>query len=169
MRVHVIVASRHGATSEIGAAIRDTLRDRGLDVDLVELDRTAPPDLRFGPDDVIVLGSAIYAGSWIKAARHLLERYEDEIKHHRTWLFSSGPLGDRHNAEGMDPTRLATMALDTGAVDHHIFAGRLDRSQLGRGERLIAAAVRAPDGDFRDWAEVEAWANEVADAVATPV
>ena len=136
MRVHVIVASRHGATREIATAIGAALRERGLDVIDLELDGATPTDLRFGSDDAIVLGSAIYAGSWIKDARRFLDRYVDEINLHRTWLFSSGPLGDDPNAEGMDPTRLATMQLDTGAVDHHIFGGRLDRSQLGRGERF---------------------------------
>ncbi len=169
MRVHVIVASRHGATTEIATAVGEALRERGLDVTFRELDGTTPTDLRFGPEDAIVLGSAIYAGAWIKSARHFLDRYVDEINLHRTWLFSSGPLGEDPTAEGMDPTRLATLQLDTGAIDHHIFGGRLDRSQLSRAERLLASAVRAPEGDYRDWEEVDDWAGTIADALAAPV
>jgi menaquinone-dependent protoporphyrinogen oxidase len=30
------------------------------------------------------------------------------------------------------------------------------------GERLVVAAVRAPDGDFRDWEALTAWAKEIA-------
>jgi hypothetical protein len=29
-------------------------------------------------------------------------------------------------------------------------------------------AVRAPDGDFRDWDEIAAWADGIADALETP-
>ena len=39
--------------------------------------------------------------------------------------------------------------------------------ELGIGERLIARAVGAPDGDFRDWAALNIWADEIAAAVPT--
>ena len=44
-------------------------------------------------------------------------------------------------------------------VEHRIFAGKIDKSELGFGERAIMIAVRAPDGDFRDWDEIAAWAE----------
>ena len=37
------------------------------------------------------------------------------------------------------------------------------------GERLIVAAVRAPDGDFRDWEALSAWAQEIARELQTAV
>jgi len=53
----------------------------------------------------------------------------------------------------------------TGAVEHRVFAGRLDMRNLGRVERTTARAVRAPEGDFRDWEAVTEWAAEIADSL----
>ena len=81
------------------------------------------------------------------------------------WLFSSGPVGDppKPADECVDAAPLAKLI---GAREHRLFAGDVDRKRLGFGERLIVAVVRAPDGDFRPWPEIEAWANEIAAALA---
>ena len=49
-----------------------------------------------------------------------------------------------------------------------IFAGELDKSGLGLGERLITRVVKAPAGDFRDWETIRAWTHEIAMTLATP-
>ena len=49
----------------------------------------------------------------------------------------------------------------TGARGHHLFAGKLDKAMLSFPERAIVGALRAPDGDFRDWDEIRNWANEI--------
>jgi menaquinone-dependent protoporphyrinogen oxidase len=41
----------------------------------------------------------------------------------------------------------------------------VDRKRLGFGEKAIMAAVRAPEGDFRPWPEIEAWARGIAAAL----
>jgi menaquinone-dependent protoporphyrinogen oxidase len=43
-----------------------------------------------------------------------------------------------------------------------VFAGKLDKRQLGFGEKAIVVALRVPEGDFRDWAEIKDWASEIA-------
>lgn len=48
------------------------------------------------------------------------------------------------------------------ARGHELFCGKLDKSLLGFAERAIVAAVRAPEGDFRDWGAIEAWAGQIA-------
>ena len=56
MRVLVTVASRHGATWEIGEVIAEVLADRGLDVET-----RAPEDVStLDGVDAVVLGSAVY-------------------------------------------------------------------------------------------------------------
>jgi menaquinone-dependent protoporphyrinogen oxidase len=44
-------------------------------------------------------------------------------------------------------------------------AGKLVRKQLSFPERAIVAALRVPEGDFRDWAEIRQWAAGIADAL----
>jgi menaquinone-dependent protoporphyrinogen oxidase len=45
---------------------------------------------------------------------------------------------------------------------HEVFAGKLDRAALSHVERLMVRALRAPEGDFRDWDAIRAWAQGVA-------
>jgi menaquinone-dependent protoporphyrinogen oxidase len=52
----------------------------------------------------------------------------------------------------------------TSAREHRIFGGRIDRSALSFPERAVMMAVRAREGDYRDWDEIAAWADEIADA-----
>lgn len=160
MRVVVSAASKHGATAEIAVAIAEGLRDEGIEADLVE-----PADLT-GLDgyDAAVLGSAVYAGRWLPDARELVERHADELRQRQVWLFSSGPLGDPLKPEG-DPVDAEPMVEATGAREHRLLAGRLERSGLGFAEKAIVVALRAPDGDFRDWDAIRSWAGEIAAAL----
>jgi menaquinone-dependent protoporphyrinogen oxidase len=44
----------------------------------------------------------------------------------------------------------------------------LDRSGLNIVERSIVGVVKAPDGDYRDWDAIRAWAAAIAAALALP-
>jgi menaquinone-dependent protoporphyrinogen IX oxidase len=70
MKVLVTAASKHGATGEIAQAIGDALRDQGLDATVLESEHVDAVDAY----DAVVLGSAVYAGHWLKPARKLVAR-----------------------------------------------------------------------------------------------
>ena len=80
------------------------------------------------------------------------------------WLFSSGPIGDPPKPDD-DAVDVADLVDAVSAWDHRTFAGRLERARLGFGERAIVAALRAPDGDFRDWDVIAGWAAGIAEAL----
>ena len=152
----VVAASRHGSTAEIASRIAGV-----LDADLCDADAAPDPSAY----DAVVVGSAVYMGRWLEPARRFADANAEALAVRPTWLFSSGPVGDPPQpAEAVD---LHELAQRVHAVDHHVFAGALDRTSLGRGERLVARAVRAADGDYRDWADVERWARGIAAALAT--
>jgi menaquinone-dependent protoporphyrinogen oxidase len=162
MRVLVTAASRHGATAEIADAIGDELRGRRIDVDVV-----APGDVgEIDGYDAIVLGSAVYAGHWLAPARDLARRWVGSVADRPVWLFSSGPVGDpsrkmvRRMSE--DPLELAEIRGITGARDHRMFAGRLERTHLSIPEKGVLLVLRGLEGDFRDWAAIRAWASQIA-------
>jgi menaquinone-dependent protoporphyrinogen oxidase len=50
----------------------------------------------------------------------------------------------------------------TGAREHRLFCGKLDRQHLNFAERALVAALRAPYGDYRDFAEIRDWATGIA-------
>lgn len=160
MKVLVVVASRHGSTTEIARAIGVRLRARGLDVDVLEpMDVSSPAGY-----DAVVIGSAIYTGNWLKSAREFVEMHTDALSARRVWLFGSGPLADTES-KSIPDEKIDRLTSATGSLGHHIFAGRLDRTELNRAERLLTKIVHAPDGDFRDWDDVARWADQIADAL----
>ncbi len=157
MRVLVTAASKHGATSEIADVIADRLAKQGMDV----VQRLPADVTALDGFDAVVLGSGVYAGRWLDAAKQLVDRLGAELRDRQVWVFSSGPLGDPLKPE-QDPIDAAAMLEATGARDHRIFAGRLDRSLLGFGDKAIVVALRAPEGDFRDWDAIRAWADDIS-------
>ncbi len=163
MTVLVAVASKHGATEEIAAAIGITLEERGLDVDVTMVQDITDLD----PYEAVVLGSAVYMGRWLETARAFAEQHAAELAARPTWLFSSGPLGSPPKPEPDRAVQIEAIIAQTGARGHRLFVGKLDKSRLGLGMRTVARAVGAPDGDFRDWVAIAAWADGIADALNT--
>lgn len=161
-RVLVTAGSKHGATAEIADSIGQTLIRRGLDVTVAS------------PEDVtdvtgyqaVVLGSAVYAGHWTDPAKDLAHRIGTADSKPEVWLFSSGPVGDPPKPEE-DPVDISEIIQATGSGNHRVFAGKIDKSKLSFAERAIMIAVRAPEGDFRPWDEITAWAEGIADTLQT--
>lgn len=156
--VLVAFASRHGATDELAHAIGQELSQSGVSVDVRPMDEVDSLD----GYSSLVLGSALYLGSWLPAARAFLERHRDLIAAKPTWLFSSGPI-EGTPAEPFDASGLVAA---THARDHHLFGGRLDRRSLNPLERLIARIGGAQEGDYRDWAIAAAWATAITRSLA---
>lgn len=163
-RVLVAAASKHGATREIATHIGETLRGRGCDVTVVDAGGIDTLD----GYDAIVLGSAVYAGHWLAEAKDVAERISALHPMPAVWLFSSGPVGDPPKPDE-DPVDVAAIVDATAPRGHRLFAGRIDKAGLGFAERAIMIAVRAPQGDFRDWDDISDWADGIADALdSTP-
>ena len=161
MKILVSAASKHGATADIAKAIGEALTAAGHEAVVL------PPDAvtSLAGYDAVVLGSGLYVGHWLDAAKALVERVGGELADRPVWLFSSGPIGDPPKPEE-DPADLPELMAATGARGHRLFAGLVDKSRLGLGEKVILAAVRAPEGDYRSWDEIRAWAQEIAAALA---
>lgn len=158
MRVLVTAASKHGSTEEIGQAIVEELDRRGVVADFFVPEAVRSLD----GYDAVVVGSAVYAGHWLKPARELVDRLGDELRARRVWLFSSGPVGEPEPKPDGDPADLDELVAACGAEEHKVFPGRIKRDELGFAERAIVRALRVPDGDFRDWVAIDAWAGRIA-------
>jgi menaquinone-dependent protoporphyrinogen oxidase len=120
-RILVACASRHGSTAEIAAEIADVLR-RDIPGAAVDL-RDAVQAGEVAGYDAAVIGSAVYMGRWLPAARDLVEGHREALSAMPVWLFSSGPIGDP--SVPVDELA-AVMALGTaiGARGHRMFGER---------------------------------------------
>ncbi len=164
MNTHVLVAyaTKHGATAEIANCIANVLSDAHLNVKLELADRV--DDLT--PYEAVVLGSAVYAGSWQKDAAHFLSAHEAALGSRQVWLFSSGPTGEEDAATTMHgwrfPEALQPLANHIKPHDIAFFHGEIDMTKLHFTEKLIVKAMNVQTGDYRDWDAIRAWAGKIA-------
>jgi menaquinone-dependent protoporphyrinogen oxidase len=171
MHVLVAYASRHGATQGIAERIAQTLHAAGVDAEA----RPASSVKGVAGYDAFVIGSAAYMFHWLKDALELVRRNRTVLAGKPVWLFSSGPLGtEALDARGRDQKEaaiskeIAGLREAVGARDHRVFFGAYerDRKPIGLAERFVshmpAAREAFPEGDFRDWPEIEAWAAGIA-------
>jgi menaquinone-dependent protoporphyrinogen oxidase len=182
-KVLVVYGSRHGGTRGIAERIGDILRFGGLEVEVSSADRVA--DARAA--DAVVVGSGVYMGSWLKEPIEFIERNQATLATRPLWLFSSGPLRGSTAAkrdQGKDPIeaalgpedgpgsggrkKIVELSAATHPRDHRVFFGAFDPKDPPRAmaERLVrmmpASKGLLPPGDFRDWPQIEAWAEEIA-------
>jgi menaquinone-dependent protoporphyrinogen oxidase len=144
----VAAASRYGATAGIAEGIGRRLEDDDV-----------------GGYDSVVLGSGVYAGRWLRPARRFVDEHTSELASKETWFFSSGPIGDPPKPEGHAAVKLDDVISKTGAHEHRVFAGKLDKSRMTFADRAVVTAFRSPEGDFRDWEAIAEWADDIAEAL----
>jgi menaquinone-dependent protoporphyrinogen oxidase len=162
MKVLVCAASKYGATTEIAQAVADVLAERGCEVTVLP-----PHEVGAAEEfDAVVLGSAVYMGHWMKPARDLVERQAAALAARPVWLFSSGPVGEPAKPAD-NPVDVTEILQATNACDHQLFTGKLARKHLSFPDRAMVSAIRAQEGDFRNWAQIRAWAAGIADTLLT--
>jgi menaquinone-dependent protoporphyrinogen oxidase len=167
--VLVAYATKHGSTRGIAESIAETLRQRGARADVREVGKIK----NLGGYDAFVIGSAVYFGFWRKEAVRFVKGNSAALASRPVWLFSSGPIGTKTtDPQGRDLREVAVPKVINEfrkAItprDHHVFFGALYLSKLGFAERMLtkmpASKELFTEGDFRDRAEIEAWATGIA-------
>ena len=161
-RILIAYASKYGATAEIAREIGKVLSESGLKVNVLAADKVTDVT----PFDAVVLGSAVYAGSWRQEAVQFLEDYQVPLTKIPIWLFSSGPMG------AGDPVTLAhgwhfpsaqlPVANHIHARDIALFNGVLDMDKLNFVEKQVIKEFQSASGDFRDWKAIHNWAVSIA-------
>ena len=173
MSILVGYASKHGATKEMAERISESLRHAGLQAEA----RTVGDVGDLGSYEGFVVGSAAYMGHWMKDAVAFVRGQQHLLAQRPVWLFSSGPLGtEATNAKGEDlcvaaePKELPEFEEAIHPREHRVFFGALDPGRLSFTERslrkLPAARAILPEGDFRDWDEIQVWAQGIAKQMA---
>jgi menaquinone-dependent protoporphyrinogen oxidase len=167
-RILIAYASKHHATAEIAEAIGEVLRQGdGIVVDV----RSAEVVGQITHYDAVIVGSAVYMGQWQSAAATFLKRFERELSARPVWLFSSGPTGQGdpttllHGWEFPEALQATAMRIKPRGIT--VFGGRLDPADLNFLEQSAIKLVHAETGDFRDWAAIRVWAEQIREALGT--
>lgn len=169
MNILVAYASKYGATQGIAERIAEKLVTSGLAAQA----RPVKTVGELAGYDAYVIGSAAYMGSWLNEAAEFVRRNQAVLAMKPVWLFSSGPLGTAaRDAQGRDllvtsePKEFAEFKETIKPHGTRVFFGALDPGKLGFRDRamrtLPAGRALFPEGDFRDWPDIDAWAAGIA-------
>ena len=120
--------------------------------------------------DAFVVGSALYQFHWMKEARQFVSRNRSSLAERPVWLFSSGPTGTKStDSKGRDlretsgPKEMDELRKMTNPRDHRVFFGALYPDRLKGTVGWFARWIPKEDvGDFRNWKEIETWAEGIA-------
>ncbi len=167
MHVLVAFASRHGSTREIAESIGVKLREAGHTVDVHEaVDRAVAHAY-----DAVILGSGVYIGSWLEGASGFVSRNLAALAMRPVWLFSVGSLS---SAQGWpwgslaqrEPRDIENLLQTIHPLDYHVFRGVVDSRQLPLLGRAVYFLLNGRLGDYRDWREIDAWADRIVSELA---
>lgn len=190
MRKALIVhASRHGATAGIAERIGEVLRSEEMEVVVAPASEQPDP----AGFDAYLVGSGVYMGSWLKEGIEYLERNVETLRTRPTWFFSSGPLPSSTKERPVDEDpyggalgpaegpgsggrkKIEALAELIGVREHKILRGAFDPDDPPKAmsERLarMMPAVKdiLPEGDFREWDVIDAWAKGIAEEIGGKV
>ena len=118
-------------------------------------------------------GGAVYSNHWLTDAAAFVRSNRELLLPQPVWLFSSGPLGARAtDSQGVDlctawePKELCELREAIRPRGHRVFFGALVPGRLSVAElssrELAYTRASLPAGDFRDWAQIQEWAERIA-------
>lgn len=164
-RILVAYVSRYGSTAEVADAIGQVFRAAGATVDV----RPAKKARDVGSYDAVILGSAARMGKLLPGAERFAQRNRRALQSVPVAYFFVGltMMEDtpEHRAEAtayLDPLREIA-----GPVSIGLFGGKVDFDNLSPMMRsMLSMGEGVPEGDWRDWEAINAWAEELVPQLA---
>ena len=159
-KILVAYASEYGSTGGVAEAIGKELCSQGAMVD-VSLTRNVA---NLSAYQGVIVGSAIYRGKWMPAAvdfvkinREILGRVP--VAYFLVCMTMIQPTEENHlkALAYLDPV-LKTIP-QVKPVEIGVFAGAMNYNNLSWLNKKIIISKGLPEGDFRDWEAIRAWAG----------
>jgi menaquinone-dependent protoporphyrinogen oxidase len=155
----VAYATRTRTTEEVARAIGEVLVENGATADVRNVKDVDDPPL-YG---AVVLGSAIRAGNLLPEAIKFVEQNQEALGQMPVAYFvvCATLQEDTEENRQVVSTYLSPLRQLVEPVKEGLFAGAIDRGKLSLPLRLMLKAMKADDGDWRDWHAIRAWAADV--------
>lgn len=167
-RVLIAYASKYGSTRGVAERIATRLSEHGSLPEILEADET----IDVGSYDAVVLGSPVYYGSWLPKAVELVRSNATELARRPVWLFSLGAFGDRHPVLGplirREPREISSFRRAIHPRGYRVFAGVMEPERWILFVRWIYRGLGGRWGDNRGWADIDAWAEDIARELLAP-
>lgn len=167
MRVLTVYASAHGSTAEVARFIADVWQKCGVQTNVAAVG-TAPTLAGY---DAYALGSAIHNGLWLPEMAAFVRHWHEQLAGKPVYLWLNclraiEPGGYAYVTNNYLPNLLGR---DLSFRKVGIFAGKIDLATINEDERWTLTFrydgrenLDRLAGDFRDWATIRDWAEQVA-------
>ncbi|WP_262387063.1 flavodoxin domain-containing protein [Streptomyces sp. TRM49041] len=170
IRVLVGYATAHGSTLSVAERVATRLAEAGAEVETKELTAVSAGDL--AANDAYVIGSAVHDMAWLPEARDFVDAHTDALTGRALWIFSVGMPdalpGPRRTLAGMEEKKIVGALRERlRPRGHRLFSGVIRPEHLSGPARLKMRAMGVRYGDYRDWAAVDGFAHEIAEALHT--
>jgi len=165
-KVLVTYARQAGSTGEIAGVIGQVICETGTAVDVRPIQTVS--DLT--PYRAVIVGGAIHTSAWMPEAVTFVETHRDTLSRVPVAYFVSCLTLALTNTDELrrkvagflEPVR--QQVTEVQPVDVGLFAGKLDFSKLPYVYRVLwpfTAGGQVPEGDYRDWKAIKAWAGDL--------
>lgn len=166
-RVLVVHASQFGSTTEIAQHICSRLQAAGIKADLLPANKIQSLD----GYDAIIIGGAIQYDKWISSARRFVNTFQTQLKSLPCiCFFNCLTLSRRDHASLLQAQGYAqgiAKLFPSKPLSVQGFAGLLDYKRMNFATRVVAKIILSffgvKQGDYRDWAAIDAWSVSVID------
>jgi menaquinone-dependent protoporphyrinogen oxidase len=160
MKALVVYGTKSGCTGGIAERIGEDLAAYGATVEVASATDAGDP----AGYDAVVVGSGIRAGQWHAPAKAWVESNAAVLKDKPVAFFTCGMMirDEGKRDEVLAYTDPVIAATGIQPIDVGLFAGWFESKEFGFAERSILKLMKTPEGDFRDWAAIDAWADAVA-------
>ena len=162
-RILVVYASKYGSTGGIAEAIGKEMCNEGAAVDVLPVKNAINVNSYQG----VIIGSAIYMGKWlpdaidfVKTNCEILSRVP--VAYFLACMTMRDPTEENRSIVLAYLNPVLKAIPDVKPVKIGTFSGALDYRNLSWLNKKILKSKGSPEGDFRDWKVIHAWAKESA-------
>jgi menaquinone-dependent protoporphyrinogen oxidase len=180
LKALIAYATRYGGTTGTSEEIARILREEGFDVKMINTKEEKIKDI--SEYDLIVVGSGMQMGKWVREAEDFLERFQKDFEQKKVALFVS-TLKSVPEREGKteEVAKLRKVELEDKVAKYGLkpialgfFGGVINYNKMGFLMRKTMGWLKPQlekDGfkesepgvyDLRDWDEIRNWAKELA-------
>jgi len=164
-KVLLVYATRTGFTTDVAAEIgRIVAQAEDLTVDVFPIDSIDETTAY----DAVIIGSSVRAGRWLPEAVQFVKNHQEALARVPVAYFTvcmtlkDDTPDNRNEVQNyLEPVRQLVPPVSEG-----YFAGGMNFNKLSWLLRMMMKTMKAEEGDFRNWDQIDNWAASLRSVLA---